>query len=73
MPREVRNVDAFRARTQNLSRETVIADKFQAMVALGPANGRMKDYDDIWLLSQLFPSDNHWLARAIAAVKVGRR
>ena len=29
--------------------ETVIAEKFQAMVALGRANSRMKDFYDIWL------------------------
>jgi len=26
----------------------VIAEKFQAMVALGVLNGRMKDYYDLW-------------------------
>jgi len=31
-------------------RETVIAEKFQAMVALGRANSRMKDFYDVWLL-----------------------
>lgn len=29
---------------------TVIAEKFQAMVALGIANGRMKDYFDLWAI-----------------------
>lgn len=33
------------------ARETVIAEKFQAMVALGRANSRMKDFYDIWLLA----------------------
>jgi len=28
--------------------ETVIAEKFQAMVALGLANSRMKDFHDVW-------------------------
>ena len=28
--------------------ETVIAEKFQALVALGLANGRMKDFYDLW-------------------------
>ena len=31
-------------------RETVIAEKFQAMVALGRANSRMKDFFDVWML-----------------------
>jgi len=42
-------------------------EKFQAMVALGHANSRMKDFYDIWLLSQSFPFDDDRLARAIAA------
>jgi predicted nucleotidyltransferase component of viral defense system len=32
------------------ARETVIAEKFQAMVMLGRANSRMKDFYDIWML-----------------------
>ena len=32
------------------SPETVIAEKFQAIVALGIANGRMKDFYDLWAL-----------------------
>ena len=32
--------------------ETVIAEKFQAMVQLDMANSRMKDFYDIWLLCQ---------------------
>ena len=47
--------------------ETVIAEKFQAMVMLGRANSRMKDFYDIWVLSRSheFTGDN--LARAIRA------
>ncbi len=30
---------------------TVIAEKFQALCVLGPANSRMKDYFDMWLLT----------------------
>jgi hypothetical protein len=33
-------------------RETAIAEKFEAIVNLGLTNSRMKDYYDIWLLSQ---------------------
>lgn len=54
-------------RLRAYARETVIAEKFQAMVALGRANSRMKDFYDIWLLSQSFPCDDDRLARAIAA------
>ncbi|NIM12132.1 MAG: nucleotidyl transferase AbiEii/AbiGii toxin family protein [Candidatus Aminicenantes bacterium] len=33
---------------------TVVAEKFQAMVVLGMANSRMKDFYDIWMMSQKF-------------------
>jgi len=54
-------------RLKAYARETVIAEKFQAMVALGRANSRMKDFYDVWLLSQSFQFDDDRLARAIAA------
>ena len=47
--------------------ETVVAEKFEAITRLGRANSRMKDFYDIWLLSQSFPFDDDRLARAIAA------
>jgi len=48
-------------------REAVIAEKFQAMVVLGRANSRMKDFYDIWLLSRVYEFNDESLARAIAA------
>lgn len=54
-------------RLRAYARETVIAEKFQAMLVLGLANSRMKDFYDIWLLSQSFPFDDDRLAHAIAA------
>jgi len=54
-------------RLRAYARETVIAEKFQAMVVLGRANSRMKDFYDVWLLSQSFTFDDDRLARAIAA------
>ena len=54
-------------RLRAYARETVIAEKFQAMVVLGRANSRMKDFYDIWQLSQSFAFDDSRLARAIAA------
>jgi len=47
--------------------ETVIAEKFEAMVSLGHANTRLKDYYDIWILSRIFSFDDHRQARAIVA------
>jgi predicted nucleotidyltransferase component of viral defense system len=49
------------------ARETVIAEKFQAMVLLGRANTRMKDYYDIWMLSKTHEFAGNDLAKAIAA------
>ena len=54
-------------------RETVIAEKFHAMVILGRANSRMKDFYDIWLLSRAFAFDDERLSRAIAATFARRR
>jgi len=39
------------------SRETTIAEKFEAMVKLGILNSRMKDFFDIWLISRWFDFD----------------
>src|SRR5258708_4940425 len=47
--------------------ETVIAEKFQAMVALGLANSRLKDFYDIWILAQTCEFKDDRLAQAIAA------
>ena len=47
--------------------ETVIAEKFHAMVALGRANSRMKDYYDVWMLTNAFDLEPERLRRAIAA------
>ncbi len=47
------------------SRETTVAEKFEAMVNLGSLNSRMKDFYDIWLLSRLFDFDGATLAPAI--------
>jgi predicted nucleotidyltransferase component of viral defense system len=49
------------------SRESAIAEKVQAMVALGAINSRMKDFYDIWLLSRQFSFDRNVLVQAISA------
>ena len=54
-------------------RETVIAEKFQAMVMLGRANSRMKDYYDIWMLSRSYEFKGDALARAIRATFARRK
>ena len=34
--------------------ETVVAEKFEALVTLGMANSRLKDFYDLWLIAQTF-------------------
>lgn len=48
-------------------KETVVAEKFEAMVVLGIANSRMKDFYDLYVLAEQFDFDGALLARAIAA------
>jgi len=47
--------------------ETVVAEKFQAMVALDMINTRLKDFYDLWAIANAFEFDGIVLARAIAA------
>lgn len=49
------------------ARETVVAEKFHAMVTLGRANSRMKDFYDVWMLSKTHDFDRERLAQAIVA------
>lgn len=48
-------------------RETVVAEKFQAMVSLGIMNSRVKDFYDIWFLSQKFEFQGSLLVQALQA------
>lgn len=47
------------------SRESVIAEKFEAMVKLCELNSRMKDFYDVWLLSRQFDFEGEKLAEAV--------
>ena len=47
------------------TRESAIAEKFEAMVKLGFLNSRMKDFYDIWILSRCFDFVGSDLAEAI--------
>ncbi len=47
--------------------KTMIAEKFQAMVAFGRANSRMKDFYDVWVLAKSYDFNGDRLVRAIAA------
>ncbi len=52
--------------------ETVVAEKFEAMIRFGEANGRIKDFHDIWVTIRTFHFD---LANMVEAVNgtLGRR
>ncbi len=60
-------------RVRAYPRETVVAEKLEAMVQLGMANSRMKDFFDIVVLSRQFAFDGALLARAIRATFERRR
>jgi hypothetical protein len=48
-------------------KETVVAEKLDAMVKLGLANTRMKDFYDLLVISRTFPFEGEKLRAAIAA------
>jgi hypothetical protein len=55
------------------SKESVVAEKFEAAVKLGMANSRMKDFYDLSVLAQRFEFENATLAAAIQATFKTRR
>lgn len=55
------------------TRYSVVAEKFEAMVQLGIANSRMKDFYDIWLMSELFEFEFTTLCQAIKDTFVRRK
>ncbi|PSB57641.1 nucleotidyl transferase AbiEii/AbiGii toxin family protein [Chamaesiphon polymorphus] len=54
-------------------RETVVAEKFQAMVLLGMSNTRLKDFYDLWVLATYFSFDGIALGSALTATFERRR
>lgn len=54
-------------------KETVVAEKFQALTVLGLANSRMKDFFDLWVLAHELPFEGVTLAGAIHATFLRRR
>jgi hypothetical protein len=55
------------------SKESVVAEKFEAMVKLGMANSRMKDFYDVWVLARRFEFESGILTAAIQATFETRR
>lgn len=45
--------------------ETVVAEKFEAMIRFGAANGRIKDFHDIWVTTRTFRFDLPSLVEAV--------
>jgi predicted nucleotidyltransferase component of viral defense system len=60
-------------RLHSYSKESVVAEKFEAIVKLGMANSRMKDFYDLWVLAQRFEFRSITLAAAIRATFERRR
>ena len=54
-------------------RETVVAEKFQALVDLGMTNSRMKDFHDLMVLCRQFAFQGPLLCRAVRATFERRR
>jgi hypothetical protein len=52
--------------------ESAIAEKLQAMVALGTANSRMKDFYDVWICSKHLDFNCESLLKAISATFANR-
>src|SRR5580658_6559083 len=48
-------------------KETVVAEKLEALTALGLLNSRMKDFYDLALLSRMYPFEGERLVNAISA------
>jgi hypothetical protein len=58
-------LDLPKAKLQTYPRETVVAEKFEAMVNLGLANSRMKDFYDLLSLSREFRFEGRLLSEAM--------
>lgn len=55
------------------TKETVVAEKFEAMVKLGSLNSRMKDFYDVWFLARRYDFDGAVLATAISRTFANRK
>lgn len=53
--------------------ETVVAEKLQAMVALGMQNSRMRDFYDLWVIARQFSFEGPTLVAAVRATFKRRR
>ncbi|MNR94748.1 hypothetical protein D3C72_258360 [compost metagenome] len=60
-------LDLPKPRLRVYPKEVVVAEKYQALVSLGMANSRLKDFYDIWHLANYSDFDGNRLSQAIAA------
>jgi len=60
-------------RLKGYPRETVVAEKFHAMVFLGMINTRMKDFHDVWLLAHQFDFNGAVLGEALKGTFAHRK
>ena len=58
-------LDAPTPRLRAYPVETVVAEKFEALVTLGVANSRLKDFYDLWVISRTFELRRAALVEAI--------
>ena len=68
-----RMLDFPSARLMAYPRETVVAEKLEAMVKLGMVNTRMKDFYDLWTFARHFDFNGDLLCDAIKATFERRR
>lgn len=52
--------------------ESVVAEKFEAMIRFGLTNGRIKDFYDIWLTTRIFPFHLTTITDAVAGTLTRR-
>jgi predicted nucleotidyltransferase component of viral defense system len=55
------------AKMRAYPKESVVAERFEAVIKLGMANSRMKDFYDLWVVASRFEFRGPALAEAIAA------
>ncbi len=60
-------LDLPKPRLMVYPRETVVAEKFEAMMSLGLTNSRMKDFYDVAVMASIFAFEGQPLAKALAA------
>jgi len=58
-------LDLPKPRLKGYTAETIVSEKFEAMVQLGPLNSRMKDFYDIWLMTRQFDFNGTQLSEAL--------